>query len=463
MTKQVTILNSQDVEMETVEFESLHPGDRSDTQTLTLKNQWNGATITVSPVTSTSQEGSDSDTWMSMYLSTDGVTYTNTFSVYLGNEAEQTFYTYYQPPSNGLVGEKEWVLGITNSEFTFLEGYDHFTDFSITGSSDGELTDYQVMVTVPYYSFMQNDFDDIRFTLTDATNIDYALISKTNGVTATFLLKIPTIPVSPGTVTILIFGGNSSATSASSPGDTYLYYDSGSEDNSSNYTLVDIMNTGINATFTYDAVNDCYKFTIPSVNDAAFAKINTLTSMSDLILECDLYRNSTTANTQAGVIARKKTGENYLVGRYEVAGGTNRLGITEVVSGSWIVKDTDNHTLPLTTWYTCSLSMYGTTAYMEWYDNNGTLVHTETATINATLDSGDWGLYSGLFSVAETWFKNIRARKTTTNPPTVGSLGTWLEIPDHTCKGGLYYQSQDLDELDVYPRFGVQLGENYYE
>ena len=95
---------------------------------------------------------------------------------------------------------------------------------TISNSSGSDLTDYQVKVTVPYNAHIQADFDDIRFVLNDnVTVLSYWLESKTDYATATFWVKVSSIPTA-GT-TIYVYYGNASATSISSGDNTFVLYD----------------------------------------------------------------------------------------------------------------------------------------------------------------------------------------------------------------------------------------------
>lgn len=94
---------------------------------------------------------------------------------------------------------------------------------TITGSSAGAQTNYQVKITVPYDADMQADYDDIRFTSSDGqTLLDYYLESKTNSSTADFWVEVPSIPASPDTVAVYMYYGNSSASSVSSGANTFI-------------------------------------------------------------------------------------------------------------------------------------------------------------------------------------------------------------------------------------------------
>jgi hypothetical protein len=75
----------------------------------------------------------------------------------------------------------------------------------ITDTSGSGLTDYQVKVVVPYDFDMKSDFSDVRF-LDGATELSYWLESKTDYVTATFWVKVPSIPAS-STATVYMYYG----------------------------------------------------------------------------------------------------------------------------------------------------------------------------------------------------------------------------------------------------------------
>jgi hypothetical protein len=87
---------------------------------------------------------------------------------------------------------------------------------TITGSTAGAQTNYQVNVNVTYSSNMKSDFSDSRFTDSDGTTLlNYWLESHTVSTSASFWVKIPSIPAFPSTTTIYVYYGNNSATSAS--------------------------------------------------------------------------------------------------------------------------------------------------------------------------------------------------------------------------------------------------------
>jgi len=88
------------------------------------------------------------------------------------------------------------------------------------------LYDYQQDVVIPYSEGkMKSDFGDIRFTDADGeTLLDYHLAEKVDGVSATFVVKIPVVP-EEGYVYLYAYAGNSEATTTSDPDSVYMFYD----------------------------------------------------------------------------------------------------------------------------------------------------------------------------------------------------------------------------------------------
>lgn len=86
------------------------------------------------------------------------------------------------------------------------------------------LTNYQTLITVPYDSDMQADFDDIRFTDANNNLLPYWLETKTDGVSARFWVTVPSIPQSDVALVTLYYG-NSAAMTLSNEADTFLFAD----------------------------------------------------------------------------------------------------------------------------------------------------------------------------------------------------------------------------------------------
>jgi hypothetical protein len=96
-------------------------------------------------------------------------------------------------------------------------------------NSGSSLTDYQVRVNVTYDADMKSDFGDIRFADSNgSTLLSHWRESYTTATSATFWVKVPSIP--SGSKTIYMYYGNSSATSASNGTTTFDFFDDFSGD-----------------------------------------------------------------------------------------------------------------------------------------------------------------------------------------------------------------------------------------
>ncbi|TXI10250.1 MAG: DUF2341 domain-containing protein [Polynucleobacter sp.] len=166
---------------------------------------------------------------------------------------------------------------------------------TVTGSSAGAQTNYQVKITVPYDSDMQADFDDIRFTSSNGTTLlDYWLESKTNSSTADFWVEIPSIPVSPNTVAIYIYYGNSGVSSASSGANTFIsgtdfvqddgfsYRDNGTNESYGDSTGQIRSNGGQLSLVGVDRINDSYvRKAFATVNNSIVGSVVSNTALDE--------------------------------------------------------------------------------------------------------------------------------------------------------------------------------------
>lgn len=91
-------------------------------------------------------------------------------------------------------------------------------------NSDTERTNYQVKITVTFDADMQSDFDDIRFTNSAGTALDYWLQSKIDSTSAVVWVEVDSL-VASGDTTIDMYYGNSSASSGSNGENTFIFFD----------------------------------------------------------------------------------------------------------------------------------------------------------------------------------------------------------------------------------------------
>lgn len=119
---------------------------------------------------------------------------------------------------------------------------------TITGSSDGLQTNYQMRFIIHYgsgtdtgehiylNSLCQTDFDDIRFIKSDdTTEFDYWIQNETASDYAVFWVEIDSIAASPATTSVYVYYGSPSVSDNSNGLTTFLFFDD-FNDNSFNTT-----------------------------------------------------------------------------------------------------------------------------------------------------------------------------------------------------------------------------------
>ena len=112
---------------------------------------------------------------------------------------------------------------------------------AITVNNAGSaLSNYQVRLVVTYDSDMKANFDDLRFTNSAGTALDYWLEKKTDSTSAIVWVEVDSLNAS-GNTTIYMYYGNSGASTASSGVNTFPFFDdfSGGSIDGSKWTEVD--------------------------------------------------------------------------------------------------------------------------------------------------------------------------------------------------------------------------------
>jgi hypothetical protein len=131
----------------------------------------------------------------------------------------QIRYIYYPPP--------EW----------YDESWLYRQNVTVTGSDDAG-TDYQVMLTVPYSSRMQTDFDDLRFTAYDGiTEWDYWIETYTASTTATVWVEVRDDLGS--NVVFWMYYGNDAVATASNGTNTFIFFDDFENNNLDRWDVVE--------------------------------------------------------------------------------------------------------------------------------------------------------------------------------------------------------------------------------
>lgn len=142
--------------------------------------------------------------------------------------SENITYYYKVSASNegGASSESNAVSAATVSTWSkTYSSWSHRKEITITETSGSTLTNYQLLLSVPYDSNMNTDFSDLRFTTDDnETVLNYWIERQTDSVFADVWVKVPSIPAS-GTSTIIMYFGNASAATAMDGFNTFIFFD----------------------------------------------------------------------------------------------------------------------------------------------------------------------------------------------------------------------------------------------
>lgn len=206
----------------------------------------------------------------------------------------------------------------------WLSGWTKRKRITITGSTAGAQTNFQMKVDVVYDGNMQADFDDLRFTSSDGTTlINFWLESKTNSDSAVVWVKVPSIPASPSTIDIYMYYGNSSAVSASDGANTFIFFENFESGSAPGWTLgtdFTVVSVGYSSTYSLRS-----GYTGQAFSSKAFTDVDYLT-----VFECNVRQNS---GSEYGLYSNA---EIYFIG---VAGVIAYIRFGYPVSGKWGVNN----------------------------------------------------------------------------------------------------------------------------
>ncbi|MBU2578352.1 DUF2341 domain-containing protein [Patescibacteria group bacterium] len=219
---------------------------------------------------------------------------------------------------------------------------------------------------------------------------------------------------------IYIYYGKPSVTTTSSGDNTFVEFIDGQTDESSKFTLVDLSNSGINASLTYDPYGKLHRIII-STPDNVGATI-TGVSGSNYEIWADVSMSSG-YNSQMGFILRYSASGVYYIRDLSATSATAKhLTIMEQATPpntTEITLDQSDHTD-----YHLPGINYRVTARASGTSFSGNTSH-ENLSVGATdasFSTGSWGLYAGYVDGPKITFKNIVVRKYISPEP---SHGTW--------------------------------------
>lgn len=300
------------------------------------------------------------------------------------------------------------------------------------GSGSG--TDYRVefdLTMAGLNSHARSDFGDVRFTASDGTTqLSYFLQSYVSGISAVFIVRIPSDLSTNGT-TVWVYYGNASATTTSNEAATYLFFDDATSDKRSSYTTRQLGASGVTYTLTWDSVNQQY-YAIPSTLSMDMLEIINVNSSQGYQFQADYKFGSFTGVEVAfGMACRYSASGVYFTTDWNHINSYEKLGVykeasplpsgytrvvdlpagDKLIESSIAAKSTN-------TWYTFTGRIYGSTIYGS--DNLGN----STSTTDASFSTGTLGIFiKSQSSPGITYWRNVKISPYTATPPTLGTPG----------------------------------------
>jgi len=323
----------------------------------------------------------------------------------------------------GSIDSIDWTTTLPNNRW--LDGWNYRQQFTVNGSADGALTNYQIKLTVHKGSFWfslgsdvftnnncKDDFSDLRFTALDGTTpLDYWIESYTAGDSATVWVEVPSIPASPGSTSLYIYYGNPSATSASNGANTFIFFDDFQDgDYTNNPTWA--VNTG-----SFSAANGYLEHTSSFIGPDISSGAISIPAGTPIMMEYDSMWTSTFCIMNwAGL---KDSMGNTMLGAHGVHcdySGLHGLGL--YYNNTSTAQDYVYQDIASGTWHHFSISFDGASYSLD-YDHgiNGFTIDAPAYANNIVdISLGGWQHQSG------SRFDNFRIRKYASSEP---SLGGW--------------------------------------
>ncbi len=327
--------------------------------------------------------------------------------------------------------EPTTCIGEEVSTISWLTGWSKRKLLTITGSTSGAQTDYQMKLTVHKSAGtdtstdiylgtnVKDDFSDIRFTSSNgSTTINYWIESYTSGSVATVWIKIPSIPINLCTTTIYLYYNNAGASSISSGTGTFDFFDDfnrsdgalgngwtiggGNASISGNKALVG--DSGSSDGWVYNATSGA---------------VNGIVITSD-------FQLITASQPYGGILARRASGGNWISSGY---GWMILNNSTLSIYDNGTSKTSVSKTLTLDTWYNTEMIIAPDNA-MEvriWLKTDS---RPSTATISyAAFSPASSGTNvqitgAGEYNANHTYFDNFYVRKYISPVPTFSAIGT---------------------------------------
>ncbi len=266
-----------------------------------------------------------------------------------------------------------------------------------TQEVDGDIVGYDVS-QLNLNGHCQDDFDDIRFTKSNgSTLLPHYIETYTSGISAEAWINIDSIPASPGTATIYVYYGNSTASSGSDGDDTFIFFDDFSGDLSkwstmpAGWAIVDGQLRSNSAGWAYADVAD-------ATNLSLAVTINATSEATPNVAAQRIGFRSADLTSYVTALGDWCTNEITVIKTGEINDGINAWDLAANYA------------------YRFRLIKLGTNWQIRIDENI-----VDTASGFASLTVGKIGLRT--YDVAPTYWDYVAVRNVTTNPPTWNSYG----------------------------------------
>jgi hypothetical protein len=463
-------------------FESLYPGKKSDVQKITVINNLDTQIdMTLTPTVSTSQLGSDLDTYLSHYLSLDNVSFsTNPLELTIPGSSELDFYTYYHPPSTAGIGWKQWLMDV-EIDIPSLEGWSYTTYFIVTPEGDAITIPYTLerLVKIEYIpGLMKYDFGDVRFALADHTILKHYVVSKVDNDEAYFLVQLPSVVASPDTFEVYVYTGNQDAEDVSDPSILQIHDHFPSTELNPALWIVNAI-TGGSITYSvndYLRITDCFGGNQGSrwalngqISDTGSQHQLKWTPTSSFNIEYQMTISKSSNQTgQCGIGLLRSDGTIILwFGVYDFGpwGDITLNGVN--TEGSWSNFATGWH-FP---YYGFAPLGVKTSTFNIERDGTNVSVYVDGVRIADTSITSAVNKLAVVVGKTVTYnffdyvqFDYIALEEYNMESPSVGSINTaWINTYPIPVQADVLYQPRDLPELDVERRYGVRIGGTLFE
>jgi len=288
--------------------------------------------------------------------------------------------------------------------------------------NSNDLLDYQIFINVTHDSYMQEDFDDLRFVYYNFSNqketeIPYWIENSVNEAYANIWIKVTEIPKNDYAI-VYMYYGNPDVETTSSGVNTFVWFDDASSDKSSSYNHV----LGPSS-LSWESTDKRYIVSTGTENIWLIKNID----IKDIELRCSFMFSSVSSsfdNNQFGFVTRYSDNDNYYIFREETRPEPDQLDIIRQLNGIGIeIKHTNlTSNFLFDTWYE-----HIGLVYKDKLVSKSKTKNQNVTTIDANLTGNSIGFWTYRDS-GMTYFKDLRVRKYVEPEPTV-SLGPEESYP----------------------------------